>query len=69
MGVRIIAIGVQGGYGQKEEGDYRLQTELLAIASRPEDVKMVDFANLENVVFEIVNKVCKVITTPRPPSE
>lgn len=63
-GVRIIAIGA--GYDLQRVKD-DLERELLSIASSPDDVKMVDFANLENIVFEIVNKVCKVAaTTPKP---
>ncbi|CAB3978244.1 Hypothetical predicted protein [Paramuricea clavata] len=65
-GVRIIAIGA--GYDLQRVKD-DLERELLNIASSPDDVKMVDFANLENIVFEIVNKVCKVVTTPKPPTQ
>ena len=63
MGVRIIAIGA--GYNLRRVRE-KLRRELLNIASSPDDMKMVDFANLENIVFEIVNKVCKVVTTPKP---
>ena len=63
MGVRIIAIGA--GYNLRKVRE-KLRRELLNIASSPDDMKMVDFANLENIVFEIVNKVCKVVTTPKP---
>ena len=63
MGVRIIAIGA--GYDLRGVKD-KLERELLNIASSPADMKMVDFANLENIVFEIVNKVCRIVTTPKP---
>ncbi len=63
MGVRIIAIGA--GYNLRRVRE-KLRRELLNIASSPDDMKMVDFANLENIVFEIVNKVCRVVTTPKP---
>jgi putative N-acetylmannosamine-6-phosphate epimerase len=63
MGVRIIAIGA--GWDLRH-GKQKLRQELLDIASSPEDMKMVDFANLENIVFEIVNKVCRIVTTTKP---
>ena len=61
MGVRIIAIGA--GH-DLQRPKFKLQAELLNIASTPDDMKMVDFANLQNIIIDIVDRVCRVITTP-----
>ena len=44
----------------------KLREELLNIASSPDDMMMVDFANLEDIVSDIVSRVCRVITTVAP---
>ena len=68
MGVRIIAIGA----GDDLTGNVlssrkeKLKKELLAIASSPDDMKMVNIKELEKIVFEIVNKVCRIVTTRKP---
>ena len=71
MGVRIIAIGAGNDLtgnvlnSRKE----KLKEELLAIASSPDDMKMVNIKELEKIVFEIVNKVCRIVTTSKPPTQ
>ena len=64
MGVRIIAIGAGHDLLKKRRRTRKLEEELLSIASSPEDMKMVDFANLENIVIDIVDRVCRIVTTP-----
>ncbi len=65
MGVRIIAVGV-GKNMQNGEMAAKVEKELENIASSPEDRKVIDFAKLDTIVGEIVNKVCENVTTPRP---
>lgn len=44
----------------------KLREELLNIASSPDDMMMVDFASLDDIVSDIVSRVCRVITTVAP---
>ena len=57
-GVRIVAIGA----GDEFSG---FKDELTKIASSPEDVKIVRFEDLINIVVDVLDEVCKVITVPR----
>lgn len=58
-GVRILAIGA---------GDERakFKEELEKIASSPQDVQMVEFDQLDSIVTDLVNQVCRVVTTAPP---
>lgn len=60
-GVRIIVIGAGDDH-------YGFKSELEKIASHPDDVKIVQFSGLRNIVVDIVDEVCKVITPPPPPT-
>ncbi len=65
MGVRIIAIGV-GKNMQNGKMAEKVEKELENIASSPGDRKVIDFAKLDTIVTDIVEKVCDNNTTPSP---